>query len=796
MTTPHRIRSKRVLVRKLCLPLTGLLAMANLHANPIWVSPEGNDRNPGTEEKPFATLERARDEVRAVRARSEEKEIRVNLKGGTYRLSRTLVFSMEDSAKDGRTVLQAAPGETPVISSAHPISGWKKVETLPEGFPQAAQGKLWVAEVPEHPGKGGVWMFKTLYANDKRLSRARGSGFAPTRRVDTDGPGGGQFYANGDELDFPEGALRNWPNLQDVEIHIIPSCMWIDNMLPLKSVDVTAKRAITTVPATYLMARVERSRKFYIKETVWVENVPEALDQPGEWVLNTSERKLYFWPENDEQLKHVCAPTLTELVRVEGNIDHDGPADEPVRNLSFKGLTFCEADRYTWTSETKGGGHDWEIYDADNALLRFRGAEGCVVDGCTFTRSGETGLRMDLHAQKNVVQNSKFSDLGLTGVLLFGYGPGTKDANHHNRIVNNEITRCGQILWHGFGLLIMQSGHNEILNNRIHDMPYDGLGVVGVRAREFDTLKLKDGITFWKNGHQQSHDRREWQRIFRRKEIGSPENYWECFRFIHSRHNLIQDNEVHNCVQWLGDGNCVYLTATGLDNTVRRNLMYNVGYGGTFRCDDDQYGTLITENINLGAMGYTLKNINTSINNIAYWPHGENFLNLAGGQNKFDGDLAKALNLSPKVERNIVVGTNPTGGKPIRAELLRGVGRYCPIPSSSNLLYSPDPATRQANEQAIAKLQKKGIDTGSIVADPLFVDPEKLDFRLKPESPALKLGFKEIDTSHIGLLEQSAFERLRKEGLPKSLGNWIYDNKEKLWIPIAADDLPPRPPVK
>jgi hypothetical protein len=42
-------------------------------------------------------------------------------------------------------------------------------------------------------------------------------------------------------------------------------------------------------------------------------------------------------------------------------------------------------------------------------------------------------------------------------------------------------------------------------------------------------------------------------------------------------------------------------------------------------------------------------------------------------------------------------------------------------------------------------------DANSIVADPLFVDADNGDFRLKPESPALKLGFQSIDISRIGV---------------------------------------------
>ena len=46
--------------------------------------------------------------------------------------------------------------------------------------------------------------------------------------------------------------------------------------------------------------------------------------------------------------------------------------------------------------------------------------------------------------------------------------------------------------------------------------------------------------------------------------------------------------------------------------------------------------------------------------------------------------------------------------------------------------------------------RSKGQDAHSIIADPLFVDPEHDNFSLKPDSPALKVGFKPIDLSKVG----------------------------------------------
>ena len=52
----------------------------------------------------------------------------------------------------------------------------------------------------------------------------------------------------------------------------------------------------------------------------------------------------------------------------------------------------------------------------------------------------------------------------------------------------------------------------------------------------------------------------------------------------------------------------------------------------------------------------------------------------------------------------------------------------------------------------LAQWQPKGHDAGSIVADPHFVDSDHDDFRLKPDSPAIRLGFQPIDPSTIGLV--------------------------------------------
>ncbi len=95
------------------------------------------------------------------------------------------------------------------------------------------------------------------------------------------------------------------------------------------------------------------------------------------------------------------------------------------------------------------------------------------------------------YPQNNKVEGNRIDNLGYTGVLLCGYGPGTKDVNKNNLITNNEISRVGQLWFHALGIFVFQSGFNTISHNYIHDTLYDAIVVSGVRPRFFG-YRFKD----------------------------------------------------------------------------------------------------------------------------------------------------------------------------------------------------------------------------------------------------------------------------------------------------------------
>ena len=78
-----------------------------------WVSTAGSDAAPGTEEKPFATLERARDGLRETKKGGlHNSGVTVWVRGGVYRMIKTLELDAQDSGRAGAPVVyRSAPGE-------------------------------------------------------------------------------------------------------------------------------------------------------------------------------------------------------------------------------------------------------------------------------------------------------------------------------------------------------------------------------------------------------------------------------------------------------------------------------------------------------------------------------------------------------------------------------------------------------------------------------------------------------------------------------------------------------------
>ena len=711
----------------------------------FYVATDGRDENPGTWAEPFATLDRAREVVRRARATGRDGALTVLLRGGVYYIDETVVFDTADSSVAG-TTYAGYPGETPILSAGVPVTEWSKVATDTgasgtdrRAFPREAWENLWVAASPTGRRVTG------LYRGTARLPRARSEAFAAT--TDEARDPSDEFYLT--HMMVPEGVIREDHEVSGGDLVVIPRHNWTMNILPLVAFDRKTGALETRFPCTYPLLPNRRSA------SAWLENLPWVLSKPGEWIC-TDDGTIYYWPEDEEEPKDIVATNLTELIRVEGDIDYDGETDSPAHGIHFENLELRHGARFQWHGRTGWGvQHDWEAFDRPTALLRFRGAEGSSVTGCRITASDGAAVRLDLHARDITVSGNHIFGIGGCGVVLAGYGPGTKDVNRRNVIFNNHIHHIGEVTWHSPGIFLWQSGENRVAHNLIHHTGYTGVVASGrikwdragqaecSRTIRWDEVEAFVGPTYvqplWHQAWKADWDRRE--------------------PLLHSRNNIIEHNEIHHVMQIMGDGNGVYISGAGRGNVVAHNRVHSCPsphMAEGLRCDDDQHETTLADNLIYGlggfATGITIKGITTIVRNIIACPAVER--TRRGMISLEVGPLTGTV-----VRNNVVYCTSAEHALYYQGPRIHGAGpepllRDCKA-DGNVYWYTGDSSPAEAH---LSTERVHGIELHSRAADPGFVDPEAGDFRLAEGAPARELGISDDPAGHAGLTDSYALE--------------------------------------
>ena len=142
----------------------------------IHVSVNGDDSAPGTADRPFATLQRARNEAAALLREDAGRAVNVQIGGGTYHLKETLELGGDISGTEETTVtFTAVDGERVVISGGEPVTGWERDPVYDAQLNGGAE--MWRADT----GRRDV--FRTLRVGDKLATRARYPKADPTDRI-------------------------------------------------------------------------------------------------------------------------------------------------------------------------------------------------------------------------------------------------------------------------------------------------------------------------------------------------------------------------------------------------------------------------------------------------------------------------------------------------------------------------------------------------------------------------------------------------------------------------------------
>lgn len=731
----------------------------------LFIASNGNDQWSGRYDTPLAdgsdgpllSLEMAKSKVQQL----DQEEVTVLIREGTYFFDETVVFGLEDGRGEGGRVSYAAyECEHPIFSSGIHLNHWEKVvqQDILETLPSQARDRVYRMKLPNC-----LDTVLTMFDGDEQLVRAHGPFFKHSKVYDYQAVDSLNVANQEDrvllrKVDFEEGQIKDWPNISDVELRFMP-VPWTMNLIPLESVDMKNRVAWLDREATApLCAKGDGIR---------VENVIEYMTEPGMWCVSTQAGYVYYWPketgDGKVDLDHVYVPSLQEFIRVEGDVDLMGPVDQPVKNIHFEGLTFIHGKTDRVAKGYKGTGiqHDWEMYDKGTALLRFRGAESCSVKGCHFHSTSGSGIRLDLHCQKILIENNLFNRIGIMGVLLCGYGPGSKDVNKNNCVRNNIITRCGEEYWHGHGIFLWQSGQNLIENNHIYDSARKAIGLCGVRV----TILIKPGHAF-----DEASKTIRWHEIDKSMDQSLEEDV-RYLPFLHTRNNVVKNNEVSNVLLKIADGAAINVSGAGEGNHILNNYIHHLSTyksSGAVRVDDWQRGTTIEGNIVYmsNGCGFTRKNYNHLINNIVV------DVNCRKGYLRFASYPNERAAYGSMVRNNIFYDTGDEaiffhGGYLISKGASQP--RNCNI--DDNVYYVSD--APKAGQEHLQHFRKEGIESHSLNADPMFEDITRQNFGLKKESPALALGFTPIDQSLIGLRDD--YPEYLKNKAPEADLSGVYD---------------------
>jgi parallel beta-helix repeat protein len=797
----------------------------------LTVSPTGNDRWSGTlpqpnaarTDGPWASLTRARDGIRALRAAGDRGPVTVQLRGGRYYLDQPLTLGPEDSGSPAGPVRYVAyPGETPEIIGGRQVTGFKP----------------WRGAILQADLKGTSLEnanFRQLFVNNERQIRARTPNVDPTDPVRKGffyvarGKGGfgvsvGNIHNAGDWMEYRlpvpvDGEYRVWTfygalnkphgnenmagrtslkvndetpvlldnlpdtggwglmkwtpnatlkltagthtlrwenhkggglNLEAFAFTTDPNWKPTDTKLPpvaagqhliLKQAEDFARyngkqlsvggtggsktefyyaegdikpqwaqapgaevhifqsgscraykeiltiEAVDPETAAITVGGPEATAGLGYGDRYFVENILSELDSPGEWYLDREAKVLYYWPRPGfSDQAEVIAPITGRLVEIIGN----AAQQQEVTDLRFEGLIFRHGD-YEQSDGCIGYGM------GHNGALYLKDARRCVIQRCRFLGTGKYGVALTGGGEHQISQ-CEVADSAEGGILI------TSSAG--NSVTDCHIHHCGAVYKHIGGVVITGPGSddNRIAHNLLHDFSRYGISIKmgGLRNLiEFNHVARTNHETFDTGAIEVTQHNRE-----------------------QLSHSVIRNNVVADTIGWYAQGPkvdvymawSIYLDSFAGGYEVRDNVCYRSSHGGIML---------------QGGKG------NQVINNILLeGSHGQGHLS-----NFADNSRGQVL------ERNIFAWTNPELTCFATGKLNEEV-----IQIDRNLYWVPGGEVRMGWGRALsfAQWQEKGYDRNSLIADPLFVDPAKDNYALRPESPAFKLGFKAIDLSRVG----------------------------------------------
>ncbi len=612
------------------------------------------------------------------------------LAGGTYYLPDTLVFQAGDSGtKDAPITYAALPGQTPVIS------GGQKLDLTwtpyKDGIMQAAVPAGTTAD--------------QLFVNGERQIMARYPNFDPNASP-----------FNGTAADaFSAARAARWADPAGGFMHAMHPSLWGDMHYQITGKD--AQGNLTYVGGWQNNRPAQPHRQFR-----FVENIFEELDAPGEWFLNSKTNMLYFYPPAGVKLESATV----ESVRLRHLIEFRGTQKDPVRFITLQGLTFRHAARTFMDNKEPLLRSDWTTYRG--GAIFFNGAEDCTVEGAAIDQVGGNAVFVNKYNRRITIKDSIISNAGANGVAfvgspdavrspLFSYGktqplaqidrtPGPKSDDYPADCLVDDclIYRSGRFEKQTAPIQISMAMSITARHCSIYDVPRAGINICdgcwGGDLIEycdvFDTVK--------ETGDHGSFN--SWGR----------DRYW--LPSTGSTSNLVAANPDLPLLDVIKP-------------ITLANSRWRCDHGWDIDLDDGSSNYHIVNNLLLNGGLKNREGYNRTVES-----------NVILGDRDGSYHTHVWYNNSHDIFRNNIVSTTY---KPV--SMPRGPwGEFI----DNNILQT---AGLAMSEPAAALQKASGRDEHSILADVMFIDPVHGDYRVKQDSPALTLGFKNFPMDQFGVTD-------------------------------------------